>query len=68
MLSHLYGGNIVRDKPADVVNNLFLFDQKEFFPNQNPRNVSIDNLGYVYIPVLQNIEPYLKRIFKPFIF
>ncbi len=52
MLNHLYDGKIVRDKPADVVNNLFLFDQKEFFPNQNPSNVSLDDVGYVYVPVM----------------
>ena len=52
MLNHLYDGKIVRDKPADVGNNLFLFDQKEFFPNQNPSNVSLDDVGYVYVPVM----------------
>ena len=52
MLNHLYDGTILRDKPADVENNLFQFDQKEFFPNQDPRNASLDDIGYVYIPVI----------------
>lgn len=48
-LNHLYGGNL---KPGMTYNqsSLFQFDQNEFF-NNRPGISSMDEKGYVYIPV-----------------
>ncbi len=52
MLNHLYDGILIvpGDRPVNK-SHLFQFDQTEFFADQQPGNVSMDKIGYVYIPV-----------------
>ena len=55
MLNHVYGGTL---KPgvAPVFSNLFEYDQKVFF-NNRPSSNSMDDTGYVYIPVYIHMIP-----------
>lgn len=50
MLNHMYGGTLKPGVPA-VAANMHEFDQKEFFPLNKPSSSSMDDTGFVYIPV-----------------
>ena len=49
MLNHVYGGTL-KAGVSPVSSNLFEYDQKVFF-NNRPSSNSMDDTGYVYIPV-----------------
>ena len=57
-LNHLYGGDLI---PGVTYNptSLRQFDQNEFF-NNRPGTASMDDKGYVYIPVDKLIKLSLK--------
>ena len=53
MLNHLLDNSLTRPEypPSYVYSgDLRQFDAKEFFPNNDPKALSMDEFGYVYVP------------------